>query len=128
MSGAHTPGLVLVKGAQPGAFHIEAPGEGANGGTLIVCSRNRHSNPTTASKLEAYAERIVQCVNAHDGLVEQRDELAACLRKFVDCNFTYFHCKVLGSDSGLTRADVERARAALAATTSATGTKGDGNA
>ena len=35
------------------------------------------------------------------------------LRPFVDCKFTYFKGKVLGSDARLTREDVERGRAAI---------------
>lgn len=48
-----------------------------------------------------------------DEVEAERDQLRAALRPFVDCNFTYFCGKVLGSDAKLTREDVERARALL---------------
>jgi hypothetical protein len=42
----------------------------------------------------------------------QREVLKA-LKPFLDCNFTYFNGKVLGTDAKLTRDDVQRARAAI---------------
>lgn len=56
----------------------------------------------------------IAAVLGMDRVEAERDELRAALRPFVDCNFTYFSGKVLGSDAKLTRNDVNRARAALA--------------